>query len=91
MPLPCGFKLCVWPVNGMQIPIFISLIWAIRRMLDNAADFEGLTTGGMAWFTELTAYDPTFAFPIATAVVNISAIQVGSGEHVGCFSSTLVR
>ena len=31
-------------------------------------NFPGLTTGGAAWFTDLTAADPTYIFPVITSL-----------------------
>lgn len=65
------FALC-----ANQIPVFISLIWAVRRIGENAADFEGWTNGGMLWWSDLTASDPRLSLPLMTCAFNLMATQV---------------
>ena len=51
-------------------------MWALRRINDNAADFDGWTSGGLLWFTDLTASDPRLTLPLIGAAFNLAATQV---------------
>jgi hypothetical protein len=39
--------------HHLQLPVFVTAMWAARRMA--ADNWPGLTTGGAAWFPDLTA------------------------------------
>ena len=61
----------------MQMPLFISLFFALRRL----ADFEpSLATGGAAWFYDLTVADPTYMLPVASALTMLASIEASSAE-----------
>lgn len=38
--------------------------------------FKALKDGGTLWFTDLTAADPTFIFPVVTAASFLAMIEV---------------
>ena len=38
---------------------------------------ESMATGGLGWLTDLTAYDPYYVMPIASAVTMLITIEVG--------------
>ena len=70
----------------IQLPIFISLYFALRDM---GIYFPGYSTGGEYWFTDLTAADPHFIFPILNALSFLVMIELGSDgiqtENQGMF------
>ena len=39
-----------------------------------------MTTGGLFWFTDLTAADPSYALPIITFSMFLLAIELGSAD-----------
>ncbi|KAK6728507.1 hypothetical protein RB195_005880 [Necator americanus] len=55
--------------------VFATQFFAIRKMVD--VNYPGLSTGGTAWFTDLTAADPYYALPL------ISAVTMGLVTRVG--------
>lgn len=58
----------------VQLPIFIALYHAIRR-LDHLESFK---TGGLLWFHDLTAADPYFVLPILYVLTMIAAQEVAA-------------
>ncbi|VDK43691.1 unnamed protein product, partial [Cylicostephanus goldi] len=55
--------------------VFATQFFAIRRMVD--VNYPGLSTGGTAWFPDLTVTDPYYALPL------ISAVTMGLVTRVG--------
>ncbi|EYC24610.1 hypothetical protein Y032_0013g2003 [Ancylostoma ceylanicum] len=55
--------------------VFATQFFAIRKMVD--VNYPGLSTGGTAWFTDLTVADPYYALPL------ISAVTMGLVTRVG--------
>lgn len=70
----------------IQLPIFISLYFGLRDM---GLYFPGYSTGGDFWFSDLTAADPYFIFPIVNALSFLVMIELGSDgiqtENQGMF------
>ena len=70
----------------IQLPIFISLYFGLRDM---GIYFPGYCTGGEFWFTDLTAADPYFIFPLVNALSFLVMIELGSDgiqtENQGMF------
>lgn len=56
-------KALILPV--VQLPAFMGMFFAMRKMPDYFPN--ELSTGGMFWFEDLTAADPTYILPITTA------------------------
>ena len=69
------FKSLVVPI--VQIPVFMSMFFALRNMGDYFPDFAN---GGTKWFVDLTAADPTMAMPVVNACLFLTLIQIG-GEN----------
>ncbi|KJH42522.1 inner membrane protein [Dictyocaulus viviparus] len=55
--------------------VFATQFFAIRKMID--VGYPGLSTGGMAWFVDLTATDPYFALPLISAATMAMVTRVG--------------
>ena len=68
------------PLRGLvpplfQMPLFIIFFLAIRGMAN--AGLPDFTTGGIAWFTDLTAPDPYYVLPILSSAATLATLQVG--------------
>ncbi len=57
-----------------QFPIFISFFVGVRRLAINEPT---MTTGGAAWFSDLSAADPTFALPIFCGLSLAAMTELG--------------
>ncbi|XP_063157610.1 mitochondrial inner membrane protein OXA1L-like [Candoia aspera] len=59
----------------VQAPIFISFFFALRKM----AEFPvpSMETGGLWWFTDLTAADPYYVLPLMTTVSMWIILETG--------------
>lgn len=58
----------------IQIPMFISFFFGLKEM---GQFLPGAVTGGTMWFTDLTATDPYFIFPVINALTFLVIIEVG--------------
>lgn len=66
------FKVLVGPL--LQFPVFISFFIGIRRLSQANPD---LATGGVAWFTDLSVMDPTYALPLICGVTLFGMTELG--------------
>lgn len=74
----------------LQIPIFISFSLSIRQMCGIETSFpfmnkpiepsflyvEQLQSGGLSWWIDLTATDPSLIFPLLIGAVNLTNFMV---------------
>ncbi|KAI9493409.1 60Kd inner membrane protein-domain-containing protein [Zychaea mexicana] len=60
----------------IQMPVMVSFFMALRAMSE--LPVPGLTTGGMGWFTDLTAQDPYYVLPIASAAGVMAVLEAGT-------------
>ncbi|KAE9552295.1 hypothetical protein FO519_004481 [Halicephalobus sp. NKZ332] len=67
-----GRQLLVMMANG---GIFMTQFFAIRGMAN--ANYPGFSTGGLSWFTDLTAVDPMYTLPIISAATLYLVMKVG--------------
>lgn len=58
----------------VQIPLFISFFFGMRQIGEH---LPGIATGGTLWFTDLTATDPYFIFPVLNAMSFLVMIEIG--------------
>lgn len=58
-----------------QLPVFLSVFVGIRQMAN--LPVQSMTTGGAAWFTDLTIPDPYYALPLITMATFFITIEVG--------------
>lgn len=58
----------------IQFPVFVSFFVAIRRM--SAAD-PTFSTGGVAWFVDLSSKDPTYGLPILAGLSLLAMTELG--------------
>lgn len=63
----------LWPLS--QFPVFIAFFMALRDM---GVHYPGFATGGMFWFTDLTAPDTTFILPIFNSLSFLLMIELGA-------------
>lgn len=67
----------IWPF--VQIPFFLSLFFAVQGM---GTFYPGFVEGGTAWFTDLTAADKYYIFPVFNALSFLAMIEMGSQDGV---------
>ncbi|XP_073122086.1 mitochondrial inner membrane protein OXA1-like [Henckelia pumila] len=67
------------PMKGLLIsgPVFCSFFFAIRNMVDKVPSFKD---GGALWFTDLTATDSLYIFPILTALTFWITVECNAQE-----------
>ena len=58
----------------VQMPVFMSIFFALRKMPDYFP--EELSTGGILWFTDLTAPDPYYALPIFSGISFLAMMEI---------------
>lgn len=72
----------------VQIPLFVSMSLTLRHMTayplpwyGQTADLpvQGLSEGGLAWFMDLTAVDPTMVVPVMIGAGNLINVEVTYG------------
>ena len=73
------------PLRGLipplvQMPLFIFFFFALRGMA--GAGLPDFSTGGVAWFTDLSAPDPYYILPIMSSAATLAVLQVGSNQHM---------
>jgi len=59
----------------IQIPIFITMYRVIRHFEET---LHGFDSGGLLWFTNLTAADPYFILPVVSASIMVMAAEISS-------------
>jgi YidC/Oxa1 family membrane protein insertase len=64
----------------VQAPFFIMMFLSMRRMAEQE---PGFATGGALWFTDLASSDPFARLATMSALLMVTAIQVGMDGMVG--------
>ncbi|XP_059210711.1 mitochondrial inner membrane protein OXA1L isoform X2 [Centropristis striata] len=64
----------------VQAPIFISFFMALRKMAE--LPVPSLQTGGLLWFTDLTAADPFYILPLAATGTMLLILELGAESGV---------
>ncbi|KAL7875933.1 hypothetical protein AOLI_G00108960 [Acnodon oligacanthus] len=64
----------------VQAPIFISFFIALRKMA--YLPVPSLQTGGLWWFTDLTAADPFYVLPLAVTGTMFAILELGAESGV---------
>ena len=59
----------------VQMPIFITMYYVIRTFDQTHA---GFSSGGILWFTDLTAADPYYILPVLSALTMLAASEITS-------------
>ncbi len=64
------------PLAGMliQIPLGIGMFYGTRRLLDDAEYLPQITTDGPLWLYDITAPDPLYILPLASAACGLGAL-----------------
>jgi len=62
----------------LQAPVFMSMFFGLRKMPDYFE--EELSTGGIYWFTDLTASDPFYIMPIFSALSFLLMMEMGKEQ-----------
>lgn len=68
----------------VQMPVFIFFYYALNSMV--ALPVPGMETGGLLWFTDLTAADPKHILPLATSAMTLVNFEIGA--EVGASQGT---
>ena len=58
----------------LQAPLFLGIFFGLKGMAE--AKLPGFMDGGLAWFTNLTIPDPTYALPVASVAATLTVLQV---------------
>lgn len=64
----------------VQAPVFISFFIALRKMA--YLPVPSLQTGGLLWFTDLTAADPFYILPLAVTGTMILVLELGAESGI---------
>ncbi|XP_066484278.1 mitochondrial inner membrane protein OXA1L [Tiliqua scincoides] len=64
----------------VQAPIFISFFIALRKMAE--LPVPSLQSGGLWWFTDLTAADPYYALPLTVTITMWAILELGAESGV---------
>lgn len=72
-------------VPAVQMPIFISMFYGLRRLAETP--LPGFLEGGLGWVTDLTLADPYYILPITSIVftnivIRVSRLAPSSYEEV---------
>jgi len=59
----------------VQIPVFMSMFFGIQKFGDY---FDGITSGGLLWFTDLSVQDPYYILPVLNAASFLAMIEIGA-------------
>ena len=68
------FKSLLLPL--VQMPVFLSFYFALDRLAK--APLPALTTGGVAWFPDLTVADPYYALPAISTIMTLLVLETGA-------------
>ncbi|KAI7874485.1 hypothetical protein K492DRAFT_183900 [Lichtheimia hyalospora FSU 10163] len=60
----------------IQMPVMVSFFLALRAMAE--LPVPGMTTGGLGWFTDLTAQDPYYILPAVSAAGVMAVLEAGT-------------
>lgn len=64
-----------------HIPVFVTFVITSRRMINEPGN--GMDTGGMLWFVDLTAQDPYFALPVLAVTSTYLNLEYGFSRSPG--------
>ncbi|KAI8976532.1 60Kd inner membrane protein-domain-containing protein [Pilobolus umbonatus] len=79
------WKLLLLP--WIQIPLFVSMSLTLRHMTafplpyfgqTSSLPVEGLSEGGLSWFTDLTVTDPTMILPVLIGTGNLLNVELNA-------------
>lgn len=65
-------------ITLLQMPVFVSLFFGLRKMPEYFS--EDLSTGGIAWFTDLTAVDPYCILPASSAFTFLAMTEMNKKQ-----------
>lgn len=63
---------------ALQLPLFMGMFFGLKKMPTIYPD--ELATGGMFWFTDLTAADPLYILPIASSGTFLLLVEMGKDQ-----------
>ncbi|KIO26383.1 hypothetical protein M407DRAFT_201644 [Tulasnella calospora MUT 4182] len=62
----------------VQVPVALGMFFGVKWMCN--LPVESMTTGGLAWFTDLTAADPTYVLPAVSTAAIIAMLRLSSAD-----------
>lgn len=82
---PFKATVLVW----IQLPMWIFMSVALRNLSTGKTQSEGLSvqeqlaTGGVLWFSDLTAVDSTWILPVSVGVINLLIVEIFALQKIG--------
>ncbi|XP_007523608.1 cytochrome c oxidase assembly protein COX18, mitochondrial isoform X2 [Erinaceus europaeus] len=82
---PFKATVLVW----IQLPMWIVMSVALRNFSTGTAHSEGfsvqeqLATGGILWFSDLTALDSTWILPVSLGITNLLIVEIFALQRIG--------
>ncbi|KAI9202975.1 60Kd inner membrane protein-domain-containing protein [Polychytrium aggregatum] len=75
-------------VPWVQLPLFVSMSFALRKLtafplpwMDTPPQpAPGIVEGGLGWFVDLSAADPTMIFPVFIGLCHLTTIQLNTSK-----------
>jgi YidC/Oxa1 family membrane protein insertase len=64
----------------IQAPLFIGMFFGMKKMPELFT--TEMSTGGLAWFTDLTIPDPTYVLPVACGLSFLATIESGKEQMI---------
>jgi YidC/Oxa1 family membrane protein insertase len=64
----------------IQAPLFIGMFFGMKKMPELFG--TEMSTGGVAWFTDLTVPDPTYILPVACGMSFLATIESGKEQMI---------
>jgi YidC/Oxa1 family membrane protein insertase len=65
-------------IPALQIPLFVTFVMATRGLIDQGGN--GLDSGGVAWFIDLTARDETLVLPLLAVGATYLNLELSLGQ-----------
>ena len=64
----------------VQIPVFMGMFFGLRKM----PEYFGpeMSVEGLLWFHDLTAFDPYYVLPVASAITMLASIELNKAQMV---------
>lgn len=64
----------------VQAPAFIGMFFGMKKMPELFP--QELSTGGILWFTDLTAADPLYVMPVVCGLTFIATVELGKDQMI---------
>jgi YidC/Oxa1 family membrane protein insertase len=64
----------------VQIPVFMGMFFGLRKMPQYFG--PDMSNEGILWFHDLTAYDPYYVLPVASAMTMLASVEMNKAQMV---------